>query len=215
MDRDTMARKGAHAETLRAFRRGEADILIGTQMVAKGLDFPNVTLVGVVSADTALNIPDFRVGGAGLPAADPGRGPRRARTNRRARSSSRRSRPSTKASSAPPSTTIWASTPTPSRSGANWATRRSRTWRTPSSPTRTRRTAQQRAQRLADGLRLAIEQTESRRRYWGRSPARCPACAGGTAGTWPSAAPTKPPCWQLLRTALADLTRRRTRRPVP
>ncbi len=60
MDRDTMARKGAHAETLRAFKRGEADILIGTQMVAKGLDFLNVTLVGVVSADTALNIPDFR-----------------------------------------------------------------------------------------------------------------------------------------------------------
>jgi primosomal protein N' (replication factor Y) len=60
MDRDTMSRKGAHAETLRAFKRGEADILIGTQMVAKGLDFPNVTLVGVVSADTALNIPDFR-----------------------------------------------------------------------------------------------------------------------------------------------------------
>jgi len=60
MDRDTMARKGAHAETLRAFRRGDADILIGTQIVAKGLDFPNVTLVGVVSADTALNVPDFR-----------------------------------------------------------------------------------------------------------------------------------------------------------
>jgi primosomal protein N' (replication factor Y) len=60
MDRDTMARKGAHAETLRSFKRGEADVLIGTQMVAKGLDFPNVTLVGVVSADTALNIPDFR-----------------------------------------------------------------------------------------------------------------------------------------------------------
>ncbi|MEO7719083.1 MAG: primosomal protein N' [Capsulimonas sp.] len=62
MDRDTMARKGAHAETLRTFRRGEADILIGTQIVAKGLDFPNVTLVGVVSADTALNVPDFRSG---------------------------------------------------------------------------------------------------------------------------------------------------------
>ena len=60
MDRDTMTRKGAHAETLRAFKRGEADMLIGTQMVAKGLDFPNVTLVGVVSADTALNVPDFR-----------------------------------------------------------------------------------------------------------------------------------------------------------
>jgi primosomal protein N' (replication factor Y) len=60
MDRDTMARKGAHADALRAFRRAEADILIGTQMVTKGLDFPNVTLVGVVSADTALNVPDFR-----------------------------------------------------------------------------------------------------------------------------------------------------------
>ena len=60
MDRDTMTRKGAHADTLRAFKRHEADILIGTQMVAKGLDFANVTLVGVVSADTALNIPDFR-----------------------------------------------------------------------------------------------------------------------------------------------------------
>lgn len=60
MDRDTMARKGAHSEALRTFRKGGADILIGTQIVAKGLDFPNVTLVGVVSADTALNIPDFR-----------------------------------------------------------------------------------------------------------------------------------------------------------
>ncbi|MGO8671546.1 MAG: primosomal protein N' [Capsulimonadaceae bacterium] len=60
MDRDTMAKKGAHADALRGFRRGDADILIGTQMVAKGLDFPNVTLVGVVSADTALNVPDFR-----------------------------------------------------------------------------------------------------------------------------------------------------------
>ncbi len=60
MDRDTMARKGAHTEALRSFRRGDSDILVGTQMIAKGLDFPNVTLVGVVSADTALNIPDFR-----------------------------------------------------------------------------------------------------------------------------------------------------------
>jgi primosomal protein N' (replication factor Y) len=60
MDRDTTARKDAHMTMLRTFRSGEADILIGTQMVAKGLDFAGVTLVGVISADTALNMPDFR-----------------------------------------------------------------------------------------------------------------------------------------------------------
>lgn len=60
MDRDTTAKKGEHTRLVREFRRGEADILIGTQMIAKGLDFPNVTLVGVVSADTAINMPDFR-----------------------------------------------------------------------------------------------------------------------------------------------------------
>lgn len=60
MDRDTTARKGAHHVLLARFRAHEADVLIGTQMVAKGLDFPSVTLVGVVSADTALHIPDFR-----------------------------------------------------------------------------------------------------------------------------------------------------------
>ena len=60
MDRDTTARKNSHAELLRVFRNGDADILIGTQMVAKGLDFAGVTLVGVISADTALNMPDFR-----------------------------------------------------------------------------------------------------------------------------------------------------------
>ncbi|MHB8927017.1 MAG: primosomal protein N' [Bacillota bacterium] len=60
LDADAVARKGAHATILRSFREGEADILIGTQMVAKGLDFPRVTLVGAVAADTALNLPDFR-----------------------------------------------------------------------------------------------------------------------------------------------------------
>lgn len=60
MDRDSTARKGAHTRILRDFRNREADILIGTQMVAKGLDFPEVTLVGVISADTAINMPDFR-----------------------------------------------------------------------------------------------------------------------------------------------------------
>lgn len=60
MDRDTTSRRGAHAAILNAFRSGETDILIGTQMIAKGLDFPNVTLVGIISADTSLNLPDFR-----------------------------------------------------------------------------------------------------------------------------------------------------------
>ncbi|MDX1935146.1 MAG: primosomal protein N' [Capsulimonadales bacterium] len=60
MDRDTTQRKDAHLSMLKTFRNGDADILIGTQMVAKGLDFAGVTLVGVISADTALNMPDFR-----------------------------------------------------------------------------------------------------------------------------------------------------------
>jgi primosomal protein N' (replication factor Y) len=60
MDLDTTARKGAFTKILDAFGKGEADILLGTQMVAKGLDFPRVTLVGVVNADTNLVLPDFR-----------------------------------------------------------------------------------------------------------------------------------------------------------
>lgn len=60
MDSDTTSRKGSHSRLLNTFREGKADILVGTQMVAKGLDFPNVTLVGVISADTTLNLPDFR-----------------------------------------------------------------------------------------------------------------------------------------------------------
>ena len=60
MDTDTMRRPGSHEVALDAFRRGEVQILLGTQMIAKGLDFPNVTLVGVINADTALHWPDFR-----------------------------------------------------------------------------------------------------------------------------------------------------------
>ena len=60
MDVDTTRKKGSHQALLDQFGRGEADILLGTQMIAKGLDFPNVTLVGVLNADTALNLPDFR-----------------------------------------------------------------------------------------------------------------------------------------------------------
>ena len=62
MDADSTTRKDAHQQILDVFRSGEIDILVGTQMIAKGLDFPNVTLVGVISADTALNLPDFRAG---------------------------------------------------------------------------------------------------------------------------------------------------------
>jgi primosomal protein N' (replication factor Y) (superfamily II helicase) len=60
MDVDTTRGKGAHDRILSAFGRGEADVLLGTQMVAKGLDFPGVTLVGVISADTGIHLPDFR-----------------------------------------------------------------------------------------------------------------------------------------------------------
>lgn len=60
MDQDSTAQKFAHADILSSFARGERNVLIGTQMVAKGHDIPNVTLVGVLSADSALNLPDFR-----------------------------------------------------------------------------------------------------------------------------------------------------------
>lgn len=60
MDVDTTRTKGSHQQLLDAFGNGEADILLGTQMIAKGLDFPNITLVGVLAADTMLHIPDFR-----------------------------------------------------------------------------------------------------------------------------------------------------------
>jgi primosomal protein N' (replication factor Y) (superfamily II helicase) len=60
MDRDTTSRKGEYHRIIHAFEEREIDILVGTQMVAKGLDFPGVTLVGVVSADSIINMPDFR-----------------------------------------------------------------------------------------------------------------------------------------------------------
>ncbi len=62
MDVDTTTKKGAHEKILNSFKNHEFDILIGTQMIAKGLDFHNVTLVGIMNADASLNIPDFRSG---------------------------------------------------------------------------------------------------------------------------------------------------------
>lgn len=62
LDADSTGQKGAHQKIFSAFKNGGIDVLIGTQMVAKGLDFPNVTLVGVITADTSINLPDFRAG---------------------------------------------------------------------------------------------------------------------------------------------------------
>jgi primosomal protein N' (replication factor Y) (superfamily II helicase) len=62
MDADSMTRKDAYRTILQAFRIGKIDILVGTQMIAKGLDFPNVTLVGIINADVGLHMPDFRAG---------------------------------------------------------------------------------------------------------------------------------------------------------
>src|SRR5690606_24320735 len=60
IDADTMQKKNLFREILSDFRKGKIDILVGTQMIAKGLDFPNVTLVGLISADLSMHIPDFR-----------------------------------------------------------------------------------------------------------------------------------------------------------
>ena len=62
MDSDTLRRKNEFREILAAFRVGKIDILLGTQMIAKGLDFPNVTLVGIINSDLGLHLPDFRAG---------------------------------------------------------------------------------------------------------------------------------------------------------
>ena len=62
MDHDTTTRKGSHQKILGQVRRGDVRLLIGTQMITKGHDFPRVTLVGVLAADLSLNVPDFRAG---------------------------------------------------------------------------------------------------------------------------------------------------------
>lgn len=66
IDSDVLVRKGEHIRLLEKFQNGEIDILVGTQMIAKGLDNPNVTLVGVISADASFNLPDFRASERGF-----------------------------------------------------------------------------------------------------------------------------------------------------
>ena len=66
IDSDILVRKGEHIRLLEKFQRGDIDILVGTQMIAKGLDNPNVTLVGVISADASFNLPDFRASERGF-----------------------------------------------------------------------------------------------------------------------------------------------------
>ena len=83
MDVDTTSGKWAHTEILDRVGRGEVDILLGTQMIAKGLDFPNVTLVGVIDADVGINLPGLSRERADLPAAQPGGRARRTRAEGR------------------------------------------------------------------------------------------------------------------------------------
>lgn len=66
IDSDILVRKGEHIRLLEKFQRGDIDVLVGTQMIAKGLDNPNVTLVGVISADASFNLPDFRASERGF-----------------------------------------------------------------------------------------------------------------------------------------------------
>lgn len=66
IDSDILVRKGEHIRLLERFQNGDIDILVGTQMIAKGLDNPNVTLVGVISADASFNLPDFRASERGF-----------------------------------------------------------------------------------------------------------------------------------------------------
>ena len=129
MDVDTTTGKWAHTEILDRVGRGEVDILLGTQMIAKGLDFPNVTLVGVIDADIGINLPDFRSSERTFQllsqvAGRAGRGPKGARC------SSRRARRRITRCSARWSTTICGSSPRSCRGARAHRIRRPCGWRT-------------------------------------------------------------------------------------
>ena len=72
MDMDTTRQKDSHEKILSAFANEEADVLVGTQMIVKGHDFPNVTLVGILAADMSLYTDDYKIGRENVPAFDSG-----------------------------------------------------------------------------------------------------------------------------------------------
>jgi primosomal protein N' (replication factor Y) len=123
MDADSMTRKDAYRETLRAFRAGKIDILVGTQMIAKGLHFPERHAGRIINADLALHLPDFRAGERTFQLLTQGRRPRRAAAKRPARSSCKRSRRSARRFSSRGITT------SPATSSRSWSSASAATFR--------------------------------------------------------------------------------------
>ena len=174
MDIDTTSGKWAHADILDRVGRGDVDILLGTQMIAKGLDFANVTLVGVIDADVGINLPDFRASERCLPAPEPSRGPGGAGAQRRASHSSRRECRSTTLCSARSLTTTAASW------RRNWwddghpRIRPSHGWPTSSSAGSPRRETAGLAERGAAWLRRRVEAANAGAGITIIGPAPCP-----------------------------------------
>ena len=152
LDSDTAAAKGAHAEILARFGEAESGVLVGTQMVAKGHDFPEVTLSAILDADATLRFPDFRAGERtfAMVAQLAGRSGRGAAGGERDRADAGAA--GAAASSTPPATTRPASSPARSSGGGRCATRPSRAWSGSSSGRRPRPASKQAAAKLAAAL---------------------------------------------------------------
>ena len=127
LDSDTAAAKGAHAEILARFGEAESGVLVGTQMVAKGHDFPEVTLSAILDADATLRFPDFRAGERTFAMVAQLAGRSRPRRGRRPRARADPGAAARRASSTPPGTTRPGSSPVRSSAGGRCATRPSRT----------------------------------------------------------------------------------------
>jgi hypothetical protein len=234
LDSDSAKPRGAQSEILTAFGKREADVLLGTQMIAKGLDFHGVTFVGVVSADGSLHLPDFRAGertfqsivqvaGRAGRGRQPGRvivqtrAPGIPRSPPRRRTTTRRSRPANR------------------RSAATWAIRRSAGWsrsrcrakaRRRSSPRRSsaRTPCAPRARNGSPARKSAAPRPKARSRSWAPRLRRCRSCAGAIAGgsrsrtatpsaCTPSRAPRSTRSKAGVQAAVGGHARRR-RRPV-